>query len=158
MWTHVTGFCRSAPGTAVKWLKFYDFSQYNNRANQITLGRERTWELKSIGETRTYISRKVREIESGSSQRWLGWRGDGWSFLRGQPLWMIICKRLVPPDDQLQEAGPYKWLFARGRSLLMIICKRLAPPDDHLQEASSSGWSFVRGRPLRMVDNNNNKQ
>ena len=39
--------------------------------------------------TRTKCSRKVRDIESGSWQRWLGWRG--W--------WMVICKRPVPLDD-----------------------------------------------------------
>ena len=49
--------------------------------------------------TRTKCSRKVRDIESGSCQRWLGWRG--W--------WMVICKRPVPLDDHLQEAGPSGW-------------------------------------------------
>ena len=29
-----------------------------------------------------------------------------WSFARGRPLRMIICKRQAPPDDYLQEAGP----------------------------------------------------
>ena len=42
---------------------------------------------------------------------WWGWQ-------------MIICKRLVPRDDYLQEAGPYGWLFTRDRSLWIIICKR----------------------------------
>ena len=54
---------------------------------------------------------------------------------------MIICKRPVPPGDNLQEAGP----------LWMIICKRPAPPNDHLQEAG----------PLWMINksnNNNNKE
>ena len=63
MWIYVTRFCRSVPGTAEKCLKFQDFSQSNNITNQITLGRERTWEHKSIGVTRTYCSRKVRKIE-----------------------------------------------------------------------------------------------
>ena len=31
---------------------------------------------------------------------------SGWSFARGQSLWIIICKRLAPLDDHLQEAGP----------------------------------------------------
>ena len=61
-------------------------------------------------------------------------------FVRG--IWlirMIICKRLVPPDNHLQEGGPSRWSFARGRSLWMIICRRSIPPDDHLQEAGPSG-------------------
>ena len=37
---------------------------------------------------------------------------------------MIICKRLAPPDDHLQEVGPSGWTFA--------FCKRQAPPDNHL--------------------------
>ena len=61
---------------------------------------------------------------------------------------MIICKRPVPQDHHLQEAGPSGWPFARGRSLLIIICKRPAPRDDHLQEAGPFGSSFARGRPL----------
>ena len=61
--------------------------------------------------TRTNCSRKVREIESGSWQRWLGWQG--WQ--------MIICKRPVPPDDHMQEARSSKWSFERGQ--IMIICK-----------------------------------
>ena len=97
----------------------------------------------SLPVTRTNGSRKVREIQSGSWQRWQGWR-------------MIICKRPVPPDGHLQEAGPSGWVFARGWSLRMIICKRPAPQDDHLQEAGPSGWSFGRGRSLRMINNNNN--
>ena len=47
--------------------------------------------------------------------------------LTAAALRMIICKRQVPPDYHLQEAGP---------------------PDDHLQEAGPSGSSFARGRPL----------
>ena len=47
----------------------------------------------SAGKTRANCSRKVREIESGSWERWLGWQG--WQI--------IICKRPVPPDDHLQE-------------------------------------------------------
>ena len=64
---------------------------------------------------------------------------------------MIICKRLAPPDDHLQEASPCGWPFAEGRFLGMIICKSPAPPDDHLQEAGPSGSSFSRGGPLRMT-------
>ena len=89
---------------------------------------------------------------------------DGWSFARGRPLWMIICKRLVPQDDHLQEAGHSWWSFAepspsefaRCGPLHMMICKRLVPPDDHLQEAGPSRWSFAKGWPLRMINNNNN--
>ena len=33
----------------------------------------------------------------------------GSSFARGRPLWMTVCKRLVPPDHHLQEAGPSFW-------------------------------------------------
>ena len=36
---------------------------------------------------------------------------------------MIICKKPVPLDDHLQEAGPSRWSFARGWFLWMIICK-----------------------------------
>ena len=71
--------------------------------------------------------------------------------LTAAALWMIICKRPVPPDDHMQEAGPSVRLFERGRSLRIIICKRPAPPDHHLQEAGPSGSSFVRGRPLQMT-------
>ena len=35
--------------------------------------------------------------------------GDGLSFARAWSLLMIICKKPVPPNDQLQEAGPSKW-------------------------------------------------
>ena len=73
------------------------------------------------------------------------------SFARGRPLWMTICKRLVPSDHHLQEAGPSGWSSARGRSLWIIICKRPTTPDDHLQKAGPSGSSFVRGRPFRMT-------
>ena len=78
--------------------------------------------------TRTNCSRKVREIESGSLQMWKGWRG--WR--------MIICKRPVPMDDRLQEAGPSGWSFARGWSLRIIICEELVPPNDRLQETGPS--------------------
>ena len=81
---------------------------------------------------RTNCSRKVCEIESGSWKSWL-WR-RGWQ--------MIICKRPVPLDDHLREAGPSEWPFARGPSIQMIICKRLFPPNDHLQLACPSEWSF----------------
>ena len=55
---------------------------------------------------------------------------------------MIICKRLVHPDDHLQEAGLSGWSFARYGSIQIIICKRPVYPDDHLQEAGPSRWSF----------------
>ena len=32
---------------------------------------------------------------------------------------MIICKRLDPPDDHLQEAGSSVWSFAKDRILWM---------------------------------------
>ena len=51
---------------------------------------------------------------------------------------MIICKRPAPPDDHLQEVGPFGSSFARGRPLRMIICKRPVPLDHHLQEADHS--------------------
>ena len=41
----------------------------------------------------------------------------GWSFTRGWPLQMIICKRPAPPDDHLQEAGPFGWSFDPFRRL-----------------------------------------
>ena len=69
----------------------------------------------SIQWTRTNCSRKVCENESGSWQGWLGrrrWR-------------MIICRRLVPPNDHFQEAGPSRWSFAISRPLQMIICNRM---------------------------------
>ena len=47
---------------------------------------------------------------------------------------MMICKRPVPPDNHLQEAGPSGWSFARGQPLRMIICKRQAPADDQKQQ------------------------
>ena len=62
------------------------------------------------------------------------------SFARGRPLRMIICKRPVPQDHHLQEAGPSGWPFARGRSLRIIICKRPVPLDHRLQEAGPSFW------------------
>ena len=64
---------------------------------------------------------------------------------------MIICKRLIVPDDHLREVGQSGWSFARGQSILMIFCKRQMYQDDHLQEASPSGWSFERGRSIRMI-------
>ena len=30
---------------------------------------------------------------------------------------MIICRRPIPPDDHLQEAGPSCYSFAKGRSI-----------------------------------------
>ena len=84
---------------------------------------------------RTNCSREVRDIESGSWQRLEGW--GSWR--------MTICKRLVPPDDHLQEARSSEWSFARGWILRMIICKQLVPPDDHLQKGGSSRGSFARG-------------
>ena len=96
---------------------------------------------------------------------------DGWSFLRGQSLQMIICKRTEPLNDHLQEAESSGWSFAIGPSLHMIICIWPDPPDDHLrdrilwmiicnwpdppddyfQEAGSSEWSFARGQIPRMI-------
>ena len=64
---------------------------------------------------------------------------------------MIICKRPVPPDDHLQEVGPFGSSFARGRPLWMIICKRPVPLDHHLQEADHSRWPSARGRSLRII-------
>ena len=56
--------------------------------------------------TRTNCSRKVRNIEYGSWQRWLyDDEGDGWSFARGRSLHMITCKRPAPLDDYWQDAG-----------------------------------------------------
>ena len=46
---------------------------------------------------------------------------------------MIICKRLAPPDDHLQEAGPSRLSFAKGWPPRVIICRRLAPPCDICQ-------------------------
>ena len=89
------------------------------------------WESKKL-KTRTNCSRKVREIESGPWQRWLGWRG--WRMIICKRLRMVFCKRLVPPYDHLQEAGSSIWSFARGRIPCMIFCKRPDPPDDHLQQ------------------------
>ena len=88
-------------------------------------------------------------------------RSSGWSFARGRPLCMMMCKSLAPPDDHgkrpdppddhLQKPGSSAWSIARGRILRMIICKKPDPPDDHLQEAGSSWWSFARGWILRMI-------
>ena len=58
-----------------------------------------------------------------------------WSFARSRSLWMIIFKRLAPPEDHLQEAGPSAWSFTRGQPLQMIICKRPAPPT-----TTTTGW------------------
>ena len=46
---------------------------------------------------------------------------------------MIICKRLVHPDDQLQESGLSGGSFAT----------RLVHSGDHLQEVGQSGWSLA---------------
>ena len=70
------------------------------------------------------------------------------SPLTAAALWMIICKRPVPLDHHLQEAGTSRSSFARGRPLRMTVCKKLVSPDHHLQEAGPSGSSFARGRPL----------
>ena len=59
--------------------------------------------------------------------------------LTAAALGMIICKRLAPPDDHLQEGSSSGSSFARGRPRRMIICKRAVPPDHHLQEASPAG-------------------
>ena len=64
---------------------------------------------------------------------------------------MIICKRPVPLDHHLQEAGTSRSSFARGRPLRMTVCKKLVSPDHHLQEAGPSGSSFARDRPLQMT-------
>ena len=50
--------------------------------------------------------------------------GDGRSFVRGQSLQMIICKRPDPLDDHLQVA---------------------CPPNDHLQETGSFDHLQVAG-------------
>ena len=41
--------------------------------------------------------------------------------LTAAALRMIICKRLAPLDDHLQEAGPSGSSFVRGRALWTII-------------------------------------
>ena len=74
-----------------------------------------------------------------------------WSFAKGRPIWMIICKRPAHPeiickrpahpDDHLQKPGPSGWSFAQGRLIRMIICKRPANLNDQLQKAGWSGWS-----------------
>ena len=64
---------------------------------------------------------------------------------------MIICKRPVPLNNHLQEAGPNGWSFAKGRSLQVIICKRLVHPNNHLQSAGPSRWTFARGRSMLMI-------
>ena len=83
---------------------------------------------------------------------------------------MIVCKRLVHPDDQLQEASRSELSFARGLSIQMIICKRLVHPDDNFKRwigirppvsvtyyqspdssACLSGRSFARGRSIQMI-------
>ena len=76
---------------------------------------------------------------------------SAWSFAKGQPIWMIICKRPAHPDDQLQKASRSQYSFAKGQPIQMIICKRLAPPDDHLQKAGPSGLSFAKGKPIQMI-------
>ena len=53
----------------------------------------------------------------------------------------MIFKRPVPPDDHLQEAGPFRWSFARGKSLRKIICRTPAP----------SRRPFARGRSHRII-------
>ena len=40
---------------------------------------------------------------------------SGWSFAKGWPIRMIICKRQAHPDDHLLKAGPSGWSFAKGR-------------------------------------------
>ena len=46
------------------------------------------------------------------------------SPLTAAALQMIICKRPAPPDDHLQEAGPFGSSFARGRPLILTTTKR----------------------------------
>ena len=53
-----------------------------------------------------------------------------WSFAKGQPIQMIICKR---------------------RPIWMINCKRPVDLDDHLLKASSPRWSFAIGWPIWMI-------
>ena len=65
--------------------------------------------------------------------------------LNAATLPMIICKRLAPPYDHLQEAGPSVSSFARGRPLQMTICKRSVPSDHHLQGAGPSFWQLQKG-------------
>ena len=166
--------CTSGPIWASSWLdgRALDF---RNSANQ------EHWSLKTLQiistageylETRANCCRKVREIKSGSWERWFGRRGwrmiickrpgplhdhmqvarsSVWSFAKGEILWMIICKRPEPPDDHLPEAGSSGWSFASSLSLQMFNCKGLDPPEDHLQEAGSSRWSFARGQIRRMI-------
>ena len=71
--------------------------------------------------------------------------------LTAAALRMIICKRLSPPNDHLQEAGLSGSSFARGRPLRMTICKRPVPPDNHLQGPGHYGWPLARGWSLRII-------
>ena len=57
-------------------------------------------------------------------------------LLHSRSLQMIICRRLDPPEDHLQEAGSSggsfargqsKWSIASGRIVWMIVCKRPDP-------------------------------
>ena len=95
----------------------------------------------SVSEEEKSCSRNIRDIESGSWERWLRWRW--WQ--------MIICKRPIPPDDHFQVAGSSGSSLASGRILRMIICKTSDPPNDHLKMAGPSRCSLARGRILRII-------
>ena len=56
---------------------------------------------------------------------------SGWPSARGQSLWIIIYKRPAPPNDHLQEVGPYGSSFARVRLLILTTTKR--------------AWKMLRG-------------
>ena len=56
---------------------------------------------------------------------------------------MIICKRPVPLDDHLQEAGPYEWSIARGRSLQMMICKSPEKKEKEEKEEKKEEKKFL---------------
>ena len=64
-------------------------------------------------------------------KKWTEKDPSGWSFARGLSILLIICNRLIHPNDHLQEASHSRWSFTRCRSILMIICKRPPYPDDH---------------------------
>ena len=72
--------------------------------------------------------------------------------LTAAALRIIICKRLAPLDDHLQEAGPSGSSFARGRPFRMSICKRPVPLDHHLQEAGPSFRQQRKGHEKRIFE------
>ena len=59
---------------------------------------------------------------------------SGWSFAKGRPIQMVVCKRPAHPDDHLQKTGQLRWSFAKGWLIQIIICQRPAHPDNHLQK------------------------